>query len=51
VRHALDADLTADDLERIERALPRNAVAGERYPAPVLAHMDSERPTGQGARS
>ena len=47
---ALDADLTADDLERIERALPLNATAGERYPAPVLAHMDSERRAGQGAR-
>jgi aryl-alcohol dehydrogenase-like predicted oxidoreductase len=40
---AVDVTLTADDLARIERAMPPGAVAGERYPAPVLAHMDSER--------
>jgi hypothetical protein len=27
----------------IERAVPPNAAAGQRYPAAQLAHMDSER--------
>jgi len=40
---AVEVALTPDDLTRIERAVPPGAVAGERYPAPVLAHMDSER--------
>jgi len=35
--------LTADDLTAIERAVPVTGVAGERYPAPQLAHLDSER--------
>jgi aryl-alcohol dehydrogenase-like predicted oxidoreductase len=40
---AVDVTLTSDDLARIERAVPPGAAAGDRYPAPVLAHMDSER--------
>jgi aryl-alcohol dehydrogenase-like predicted oxidoreductase len=40
---ALELTLSADDLARMERAAPANAVAGERYPAAQLAHMDSER--------
>ena len=40
---ATDVSLTANDLEAIRRALPPGAAAGERYPAPVLAHMDSEK--------
>jgi aryl-alcohol dehydrogenase-like predicted oxidoreductase len=40
---AIDLTLTPEDLDRIERAVPAGAAAGERYPAPVLAHMDSER--------
>jgi aryl-alcohol dehydrogenase-like predicted oxidoreductase len=40
---ALDASLTPADIARIEQAVPPGAAAGERYPAPVLAHMDSER--------
>jgi aryl-alcohol dehydrogenase-like predicted oxidoreductase len=40
---AVDVALTPDDLARIERAVPSGAAAGERYPAPVFAHMDSER--------
>ena len=40
---ATDVSLTANDLEAIGRALPPGAAAGERYPAPVLAHMDSEK--------
>jgi aryl-alcohol dehydrogenase-like predicted oxidoreductase len=38
--------ITADDLAEIDRVLPPGVAAGERYPAPVLAHMDSERPKG-----
>ena len=40
---ALDIMLTAEELARIEQAIPANAAAGERYPAAQLAHMDSEK--------
>jgi aryl-alcohol dehydrogenase-like predicted oxidoreductase len=40
---ATDVHLTPDDLNDIERVMPPGAAAGERYPAPVLAHMDSEK--------
>ncbi|MDQ2885609.1 MAG: aldo/keto reductase [Chloroflexota bacterium] len=40
---ALDLTLTADDLARIEQAIPAGTVAGERYPAPLMALLDSER--------
>jgi aryl-alcohol dehydrogenase-like predicted oxidoreductase len=40
---ALDLTLTADDLTRIEQAIPAGSVAGERYPAPLMALLDSER--------
>jgi aryl-alcohol dehydrogenase-like predicted oxidoreductase len=40
---ALDVQLNADDLARIEKAIPVNAAAGERYPAALIAHLDSER--------
>ncbi len=33
---ALDLKLSASDLERIEREIPRGAVAGERYPGPIM---------------
>jgi len=39
---ATDVSLTPDDLKDIGRVIPPGAAAGERYPAPVLAHMDSE---------
>jgi aryl-alcohol dehydrogenase-like predicted oxidoreductase len=39
---ATEIRLDATDLTAIERAVPVEAVAGERYPAAVLAHMDSE---------
>ncbi len=39
---ALDIDLTRDDLERIERALPAGSAAGERYPASHMRTLDSE---------
>jgi aryl-alcohol dehydrogenase-like predicted oxidoreductase len=40
---ALDVTLTTADLARIEQAIPRGAAAGERYPAPAMAHLDSEQ--------
>ena len=39
---ALDVTLSPDDIARIERAIPSQATAGERYAPAVLAHMDSE---------
>ena len=39
---ALDVRLTSDDLARIDRTVPPEAVAGTRYLPAVLAHMDSE---------
>jgi aryl-alcohol dehydrogenase-like predicted oxidoreductase len=35
--------LTADDLAKIEEAVPNGSAAGARYPAAQLAHMDSEQ--------
>ena len=35
--------LTAPDLARIEDAVPKGAAAGDRYPTPLMAHLDSER--------
>jgi aryl-alcohol dehydrogenase-like predicted oxidoreductase len=40
---ALELELTPEDLERIEQAVPRDAAAGERYGAPQMADLDSER--------
>ncbi|MDG2520159.1 aldo/keto reductase [Caulobacter segnis] len=40
---ALDVTLTADDLAALERAVPKNAAAGERYAPALMAHLDSER--------
>jgi aryl-alcohol dehydrogenase-like predicted oxidoreductase len=45
---ALDVALTADDLARIERAVPPGAAAGERYAAQQMAHLDSEKSGGRG---
>jgi aryl-alcohol dehydrogenase-like predicted oxidoreductase len=42
---ALDLQLTADDLVRIEEAIPVDAAAGERYQAEQMATLDSERRT------
>jgi aryl-alcohol dehydrogenase-like predicted oxidoreductase len=44
--HALEVRLTTDDLGRIENAVPRGAAAGDRYPTPLMAHLDSERRSG-----
>jgi len=40
---ALDVELSADDLERIEQTIPPDAAAGDRYGAPQMADLDSER--------
>ncbi|MDQ8701064.1 aldo/keto reductase [Streptomyces sp. LHD-70] len=40
---ALDVTLDASDLAAIERAVPADAAAGERYPAAQMGHLDSER--------
>jgi aryl-alcohol dehydrogenase-like predicted oxidoreductase len=40
---ALDIKLSSDDLARIERAVPARAAAGDRYPTPLMKHLDSER--------
>ena len=40
---ALDLELTAEDLEQIDRAVPDGAAAGDRYPDAQMAHLDSER--------
>ncbi|MBB5207620.1 aldo/keto reductase [Chiayiivirga flava] len=40
---ALDLVLDADDIAAIERAVPKDAAAGTRYAAPLMAHLDSER--------
>ena len=40
---ALDLELTAEDLEQIDRAVPDSAAAGDRYPDAQMAHLDSER--------
>jgi aryl-alcohol dehydrogenase-like predicted oxidoreductase len=40
---ALDVKLSADDLARIQAAMPAQAVAGERYGAALMTHLDSER--------
>ena len=40
---ALETDLNADDLARIEEAIPPGAAAGERYQSEQMAVLDSER--------
>lgn len=40
---ALDIALSEDELGQIEQAVPANAAAGERYPEPQMAMLDSER--------
>ena len=40
---ALDADLDADDLDALERAIPPGAAAGARYPEAQMSVLDSER--------
>ena len=40
---ALDITLTPEELSAIEKAVPAHAVAGDRYDAPQMAALDSER--------
>ena len=40
---ALELELSAEHLERIEQAIPSGAAAGDRYGAPQMADLDSER--------
>ena len=40
---ALRLELTAEDLAAVERAVPAGAAAGDRYHAPQIATLDSER--------
>jgi aryl-alcohol dehydrogenase-like predicted oxidoreductase len=42
---ALSLELTAEDLAAIERAVPAGAAAGDRYHAPQMVTLDSERAT------
>ncbi|MGH8227785.1 MAG: aldo/keto reductase [Steroidobacteraceae bacterium] len=41
---ALSLRLTPQELAEIEAAVPASAVAGTRYPAEHMSHLDSERP-------
>jgi aryl-alcohol dehydrogenase-like predicted oxidoreductase len=40
---ALELELTADERAALERAIPPDAAAGERYPEQQMAVLDSER--------
>jgi len=40
---ALEVTLTPAEVAAVEAAIPPEAVAGSRYPAPMMAHLDSER--------
>jgi aryl-alcohol dehydrogenase-like predicted oxidoreductase len=40
---ALRVSLSPEDFAAIERAVPKGAAAGDRYAAPQMAHLDSER--------
>lgn len=40
---ALEVELTADDLAALDRAVPRDAARGDRYPTQLMRHLDSER--------
>jgi aryl-alcohol dehydrogenase-like predicted oxidoreductase len=40
---ALEVELGESDLEALERAVPRDAAAGDRYPQAQMAVLDSER--------
>jgi aryl-alcohol dehydrogenase-like predicted oxidoreductase len=44
---SLDLKLTAEDMARIESAIPADAVAGTRYSKEQMHHLDSERPASK----
>jgi aryl-alcohol dehydrogenase-like predicted oxidoreductase len=39
---ALELELSVEDLEAIEKAVPEGAASGARYAEPLMAHLDSE---------
>ncbi|CAN5629608.1 aldo/keto reductase [soil metagenome] len=39
---ALDKPLSALEVTELENLVPRDAIAGTRYPTPMMAHLDSE---------
>ncbi|MEP7065209.1 MAG: aldo/keto reductase [Gemmatimonadota bacterium] len=43
---ALDVRLSSEELVRVEQAIPSHAAAGDRYPTPLMKHLDSERSSG-----
>jgi aryl-alcohol dehydrogenase-like predicted oxidoreductase len=40
---ALDVTLSAEEVAELEAAVPASEIAGTRYPAPAMAHLDSEK--------
>jgi len=46
---ALDVTLTPEDVARLERAVPPDAAAGDRYDAGQMATLDSEKRTNETA--
>jgi aryl-alcohol dehydrogenase-like predicted oxidoreductase len=40
---ALDAVMTPEAVAALERAVPKDAAAGDRYPAAQMATLDSEK--------
>jgi len=40
---ALEVRLNEEDLAAIERAIPKGAAAGDRYPTALMGHLDSEK--------
>jgi aryl-alcohol dehydrogenase-like predicted oxidoreductase len=40
---ALNVTLSQEDIAAIERAVPRDAAAGSRYPSAAMALLDSEK--------
>jgi aryl-alcohol dehydrogenase-like predicted oxidoreductase len=47
---ALDVRMSSEDVAALARAMPADAVAGERYPSAQLAHMDSEKRPAHATR-
>jgi aryl-alcohol dehydrogenase-like predicted oxidoreductase len=47
---ALSIVLTRRDLEQIQAAIPKDSAAGDRYPAALMASLDSERPKSSGKK-
>ena len=46
---ALDVKLTPEDLAQLEKVVPPDAAAGDRYDRGQMAMLDSERATGKRA--